>query len=195
MKHFNAGNVWGRIVEIKKEKTHKQDKPFLSIHIDCTGNKGRVHTYGRLWGQDRIDQFILAFKENPTQTFRLRGFFSQYISTSSIRLTNFSFFSWALAPTEEPRAAFILKGLVNNIETRDGEGILGMRLIREGQNGYPETKEEFEVYTFGPELLEGFKVDELWEIKGYLQQGEGEDEFGVAEGPVHPYILQASKKE
>ncbi len=193
VKHFNTGNVWGRVADVKEE-INANDKKFLSIHSNCSGTTGNVHAYGRLWGKERIEQFLTAHKKDPGAIYRFRGIYSQYLSASA-RLSNYSYFSWEVAPDQAPRAAFILKGEVISTDVRDGEGVLGLRLEREGLNGYKDSKEEFELWTFSEELVRSFNNGEVHEIKGFHQQGEGEDQFGSATGPVRPYILAAKKIE
>ena len=57
MKHFNAGNVWGRVAEIKDETSTKKT-PYLQILIEAPSEEyGNVKVYGRLWGKEKITAF------------------------------------------------------------------------------------------------------------------------------------------
>lgn len=146
-------------------------------------------------GDDSIDSFLKQYEKEPGAIYRFRGFFSQYMPQQGVshRFTNFRFFKWDIAPGQEPRAAFILKGEITGTATSGELGIISMKLVQPAQNGYPEKKEDFKLYVFEPGLLKGFEAGQFWELRGFLQQGEGEDEYGAAKGPVLPFVLDAKE--
>lgn len=180
MSDFNGGNVWGRVVSVKRERSKKKS-PYLAVLVDCSGPRGNVRVYGRLWGEDRIESFLSQFKADASALVRFRGFFGQYKKGDDV-LSNYTFFNWEPSAGQEPRAAFVLSGSVVDFDVF--EGLLRVRVIRPAKNGYPEVDEVFEVFAPGFECEAGQRV----EVKGCLQQGEGEDDFGVATGPVRPVV-------
>ena len=38
-KHFNTGNVWGRVTRAKEGVTRKKRTPYLEIEIDCASRE------------------------------------------------------------------------------------------------------------------------------------------------------------
>ena len=193
-KHFNAGNVWGKVLKAERKNT-PNGKLFLNLHIHCPGAQGNIHAYGRLWKEDLIDALEKAIQEDPLGIFRFRGVFSQYIQGNE--LPNYSFFDWQVVPKDTPlRAAFILVGealeLKYNAQQDCAE--LSMKVIREGQAGYSDSVEEFTLITREPDQeLTQICGGEIVEIKGFLQQGSGEDEFGGSGGKVRPIIKKFAK--
>jgi hypothetical protein len=190
-KPFNMGTVWGRIIETKDIQ---DDKRHLSLHIGCMGKSGNVHVYGTMWNDDKISSLLTQHKKDPNQMFRFRGFFSQYLPTNKTqRLTNFRFYQWDVAPGHEPRAAFIMRGEIVSTEEKGDKGVVNLLLLHPAQSGYKETKEDFELWVPEERLLGSLITGRFYEVKGLLQQGDGEDFYGQAKGDVRPYILSVEE--
>src|SRR5512139_2188767 len=112
MKHYNNGNVWGRVSAVKREHSQERRTPYLAITVECPNEMfGNLRTYGRLWGEDKINAFIDYHKSHPGQVYRFQGFFSQY-EKDGARYSNYTFFNWQSADVKEFRAAFVLVGEV-----------------------------------------------------------------------------------
>lgn len=185
-KHFNAGNVWGRLAEVEKKYSEGQGTPYAAITIEAPNEMyGNIKTYGRLWGRDKVDAFIDHHKKNPGAAYRFQGFFSQYEKDDTIR-SNFTFFSWTPIDTKEFRCTFVLVGEVEEI---DGDK-LGLYLLRPGMNDRKDTEEHLVVHALNRKDLQGIEVGETVEVKGVLRYREAEDYFGGApEGKVLPYFM------
>lgn len=185
-KHFNAGNVWGRVAEVEKKYSEGAGTPYAAITIEAPNEMyGNIKTYGRLWGRDKVDAFIDHHKKNPGAAYRFQGFFSQYEKDDTVR-SNFTFFSWQAIDTKEFRATFVLVGEVEEI---DGDRI-GLYLSRPGMNGREDTEEHLVAYALNRKDLQGIEVGETVEVKGVLRYREAEDYFGGApEGKVLPYFM------
>lgn len=192
MKHFNAGFVWGRIAKVKKQYSHS-GTPYLTIEIECQNELfGNIRTYGRLWGEEKIDAFMDYHKQHPGAAYRLQGFFSQYDKEEGTRYSNYTFFSWQPVEGKEFRATFVLTGEVTAAEkTPDNDGKLYLSLTREGSGDYKDINEDFEVYTLEPQKVDGLNHGDLVQVKGVLRYKEAEDYFGAASsGPVRPYVME-----
>jgi hypothetical protein len=191
MKHFNAGNVWGRIAKVEKKHT-TEGTPYLSVQVECPNSLyGNVKTYGRLYGESKVDAFFDYHKAHPGAAYRFRGFFSQYDKEEGKRYSNYTFFSWEVFDGGEFRAVFILTGEVTAVETKDGEGKLYMHLTREGTGTYQAMEEYFEVYTPNAQEIAGISAGNTVQVKGMLSYKEPEDYFGGSpQGPVKPYVKE-----
>lgn len=189
LKHFNQGTCWGKISKIKLEKSEKKT-PYLSLEIEC-GNEifGNIRTFGRLWGQDRIDALFDYYKKHPGAAYKLKGFFSQY-SKNDNRYSNFTFFSWQPFEGTEFRAAFVLKGLVTAIE---GDKIC-LHIEREGSGNYADIEEDFELHVLNQQDIAGINEGDVVQCKGAIRYHEGEDYFGGSpSGKILPYIMELKK--
>ena len=188
-KHFNLGNVWGRVGGTKAEES-TEGKPYLSIQVECPNDLfGNIKTYGRLWGKEKIDAFMDHYKKNPGTAYRFRGFFSQYDKEEGLRLSNYTFYSWDVFNGAEFRASFVLVGLVAAIEEKKEEGMICLSLSREGA-----AEEEFVVYTLTLQDLAGISEGDVIEVKGVLRYKEPEDFFGASShGTVKPYVMESRK--
>jgi hypothetical protein len=185
-KHFNQGNVWGRVAATKAGG-FGSGTPALSVHVDCSGAYGNIHAFGRIWGKEKIDVFSDFYRRNPDALLKFTGFMSQYFKGLK-NYTNFSFYKWDAATGQPPRAAFILSGDVVAKAVKDGAGVLTLKYAKPGSNGYRATAEDFELWVLDGGLYESFSVGQLIEVKGHMQQGAGEDEFGSATGEVRPIV-------
>jgi len=177
--HYCGGTVWGRVVEARMSKSGR-GTPYLVVLVDCSGTRGNVRAYGRIWGKNRIDSFLSHYKRTPNASYRFRGFFSQYEKDGQV-LSNYTFFDWAEAPGEEARAAFVLRGEVVDVDELCG--VVRIRVAIDGANGGRPQEETFSVWASD---FSRAVPGELVEAKGYLQQGDGADEFGDAIGPIRP---------
>jgi hypothetical protein len=184
-KHFNAGNVFGRVVDEIERKTSNGDKEFISFQVNVSGGKcGSARAYCRMWGAERFEPFLAALRKNPDVKVWLKGFFGQYWNERNEVFSNFTCFEWQERDSE-PRAAFILKGLVEVAhQVNSGQRLL-LTVKREGQQA-----EKFELWCQAEKLLDEPAADSLVEVKGYLRQETPEDEFGGSTGPVRAYVEQ-----
>lgn len=187
--HFNAGNVWGRIMKIDKGRT-KKGVPFAWLRIDCSGEHGSFYVFGRIFGADKVDPLVTHFQKNPAETVRFRGFMEQY--TKDVAYWNFTFFAWEPAPGKPHKAAFVLRGEVvaTGVETVEdrAEGCISLHLVRPGKNDYPDIEEDLDVFVSKADTMADVTAGQTWECKGYISQGGGEDEFGLAGGKIRPYV-------
>ncbi len=187
-KHFNAGNVFGKVTEVKEEESSTK-KPYLQISVDVSGEKsGRVTAYCRMWGKDRCNEFMNEWKRFPAEAFWFRGFLGQYESKSGDILSNFTVFNYERKPAEK-RAVFILKGVVSHQPsgTNDGGQRFLVDVTREGANQEEQT-ENFELWSPGEKLLDQVAEGDLVEAKGLVRQKDVDDFYGGAEGPVRAYV-------
>lgn len=192
MKHFNLGNCWGKIASVKLEKSEGKGTPYLSITLEVSNPMfGNIKTYGRLWGQVKIDAFMDYFKNHPGSAYRFQGFFSQYTKNVE-RYSNYTFFSWQPFIGTEFRTAFILRGSVTAIE---GDKIF-LHIEREGKGEYEDISEDFEVYALDMSHLSNVKAGDLIQVKGCIRYKESEDYFGGSpQGPVRPYCMEIKLAE
>lgn len=183
MKHYNGGNVWGRVAECKLQKS-ESGTPYLSIQVECPNETyGNVKTYGRLWGKDKTEAFLSYHKAHPGSAYRFRGFFSQY-SKNGATYSNYTFFEWQPIDGTEFRAAFVLTGeVVENLVDS-----LVLRVIRQGGEGYDDIQEEFSVHALNDQDFRGLKAEDTVQVKGTLRSKEGEDYFGSPSGEIRPYV-------
>lgn len=195
MKHFNMGNVWGKVAGFTEEISDN-DKPYLAIQIECPNELyGNIKTYGRLWGRDKVDAFLDYHKKNPGTVYKFQGFFSQYDKEEGRRYSNFTFYSWSPVSGKEFRAAFVLTGEVTAAEKINGEGKIYLHLIREGQGTYKDIEEDFEIYTLNAQEVDGIKQGDLIETAGMLRTREPEDFFGRPSSAIKPYIKEMTIKK
>jgi hypothetical protein len=187
MKHFNKGNAWGKIVELRPAR----DERSLTVHLDCTGPQGSVHVWGRIFNPEVAAKLLEFHKRCPSPTFRFTGFCSQYYNGAN-DLFNFAFYKWDSATGETNRAAFILKGDLISKRSYSDHGVVKMAVKREDPKKQKKYTEEFDLVCLDGAIFDSIpeKEGSLIEVKGYLQQGFGEDEFGDSSGPVRPVIKQ-----
>ncbi|MCP4747280.1 MAG: hypothetical protein GY874_14240 [Desulfobacteraceae bacterium] len=176
MAHFNAANVWGRVSGYWHKKS-RTGKPYLRLELNCYGTYGTVKIYGQLWGEANITALGEAIKKSPGAIIRCRGFFSQHYQGKEH--PNFVFYEWRFGShKDEPRAAFVLRGdcVLAGFDEALGNHVIELTV----------KDENFRLIADATQLV---KIDQgaLIETKGYLRQGSGEDEFGVAAGPVRPW--------
>jgi hypothetical protein len=187
-KHFNAGNVFGKVTEVKEEKSDK-GKPYLQISVDTSGDKsGRVTAYCRMWGEQRINEFMNEWKRFPTEAYWFRGFLGQYTSKSGDILSNFTVFNFERKPAEK-RAVFVLKGIVSHqpSATVDGGQRFLMEVTRDDGQGNDNT-ESYELWSPGEKLLDPVSHGDLVEVKGLIRQKDVDGFYGGSEGPVRAYV-------
>ena len=185
-KHFNSGNVFGRVLEVEK-KVSEGKKNFLSLKVNVSGSRsGSVHAYCRIWGEEACIDFLALHKTHPNTAFYMRGFYGQYKNERNDWLSNFTIFAFEARDTVDPRAVFILRGVVDVASgTTDG----GQRLVLKVKR--PENPEEiFELWCAGELLLEEVSQGQFVEVKGYVRQADTEDEFGGSSGPIRAYVHQ-----
>jgi hypothetical protein len=183
-KHFNSGNIFGKVLEYEK-KTSAGDKDFISLKVNVSGARsGSVHAYCRIWGAEACTAFLLEHRTNPNTAFYLKGFYGQYRNERNEWLSNFTIFHWEARDQVEPRAVFILRGVVDiAAPTTDG----GQRLILKVQRT-DNPEEVFELWCAGEQLLDEVHSGDFLEVKGYVRQAETEDEFGGSSGPIRAYV-------
>jgi hypothetical protein len=191
-KHFNRGNVWGRVVKATLEEKGR----FLQLKIDCSSPKyGKVATYGRIWGKSRIKPLQDYLKKNAGALIRFTGFFQQY-EKDGRHYSNYTFYEWSPAPDKEPRAAFILVGdLKYEGLDEKGDTRLLVELLREGIEDRMPVEESFELYAMSETLLEGILEGDTIETKGIIRPKAAEDEYGGSGGEIRAYVMEISKRE
>jgi hypothetical protein len=187
-KHFNAGNVFGKVIEVKEDSSVK-DKPYLQIKVDVSGSKtGRVTAYVKMWGEDRILEFLDHYKRTKgTSAYWFKGFLDQFKTEKNEFLSSFTVYHWE--PKEaEKRAVFILKGSVDVAHGFKGGQRILLKVMREGKAGYAPSEETIEVFAPEDKLLDDVTAGQLIEVKGLLRQENVDDFYGGSEGPIHAYI-------
>lgn len=183
-KHFNSGHVFGRVMETPKQETSTGGKEYISFKVSVSGPRsGQVTIYCRLWDADRIVPFLAQYRKNPATPFYLKGFYGQYKNNSNAFLSNFTIFQWEERDKVDPRATFIMRGVVDSVTGMNGGQRILFKVKREGQS-----EELFELITPGEMLLETVEKDQFLEVKGYVRQQEMEDEYGGSSGPIHAYV-------
>jgi len=184
-KHFNMGNVFGRIVLDSIERKNSPNSEFVNFQINVSGRHcGSVKAFCRMWKPEAIDAFWAHVRARPHDPLYLKGFFGQYWDPQNTVFTTFTIHKWEVRESD-PRAAFILKGVVDVISAvKSGQRML-LNYSREGQ----ET-ERLEFWLQDEKLLDTPAAGDLVEVKGYLRQEQPEDDFGGSTGPVRAYVEQ-----
>jgi len=185
-KHFNSGCVFGRVMEEPKKESSAGGKPYITFKVSCSGPKsGQVTAYCRLWDEERTVPFLAQYRKNPAAVFFLKGFYGQYQTEKNEFLSNFTIYQWEERDKVDPRAAFIMRGVVDQAQPlTDGSQRLLFNVQREGQQ-----KELFELFSPGENLkLARVEPGQFIEVKGYVRQQVLEDDFGGSSGPIHAYI-------
>lgn len=184
-KHFNSGYVFGHVMEEPKKDNSTGGKEYISFKVSVSGPKsGQVTIYCRLWEAERIVPFLANYRKNPAAVYSLKGYFGQYQNDKNEFLSNFTIYQWEARDKVDPRAVFILRGLVDVVTgmTDGGQRIL-FKVKREGQS-----EELFELITPGELLLDTVAAGQFVEVKGYVRQQETEGEFGGASGPIRAFV-------
>jgi hypothetical protein len=186
-KHFNSGCVFGRIMEEPKKEVSKGNEDYISFKVSCSGPKsGQITAYCRLWTAERTVPFLSQYRKNPAAVFFLKGFYGQFKTEKNEFMSNFTVFQWEERDKVDPRAVFILRGVVDQAQPlTDGSQRLLFTVHRDGQ---PE--ELFELFSPAELLLDRAEAGQFLEVKGYVRQQNTEDEFGGASGPIRAYIQE-----
>jgi hypothetical protein len=196
-KHFNAGNVWGKILKAEEKKTRDKKTPFLELEIDCGSSQyGNVRAYGRLWGKEKITALVTHHGQHKGASYRLKGFYNQY-SDNEVRYSGYSFYDFeAVAPDTHPvpRASFILVGQVMKKEMIDGEGIVTLIVSRPQKD--QKIDEELTLYFFDLDPFFEIESEDIIEVRGLLRKREAEDIYGGSTNDkFRPYIMQTTKRK
>lgn len=186
-KHFNSGCVFGRVAEEPKKESSKDGKEYISFKMNVSGPKcGSVSAYCRLWTPERIVPFLQMYRESPRLPFFLKGFYGQFKDEKNNFLSSFTVFDFDQRDKVEPRAVFILRGIVDQAQNMTtGDQRLMFHVKREGQQ-----EELFELICPGEELLDSVEAGQTLEVKGYVRSETTEDEFGGSSGPIRAYVHQ-----
>lgn len=189
-KHFNAGNVFGKVTEVKEESSENH-KPYLQIKVDVSGPRtGRVTAYVKMWGEQRTREFMDHFKRTNGQAlYWFKGFLGQFKTEKNDFLSNFTAYQWEPRDAEK-RAVFILKGTVDVAHGFKGGQRILLKVEREGGEGYASSIETIEVHAPEEKLLDEVSPGQLIEVKGLLRQENIDDFYGGSEGPIKAYIDQ-----
>ncbi len=171
----------------------KTGKPYILLHVDCSGEHGQVNAFGQINGENPVAAIKAFVMDHPNHPIRLRGYFSMFWKDTQTRLYNFTWYQWEPLNTMERKAAFILRGAVTAMKGMDGMGRISLKLTRPGKDGQKDIVEDFDVYALDPGMFGAVKEGDTCEVKGYLQQIE--DEFGSASGPALPMIKAFMKVE
>jgi hypothetical protein len=184
-KHYSAGNVFGRIVDEVKKEESREGKLYISFTVNISGRRcGSARAFCRMWGEERYEPFLRYLERCPAAAFWFKGFFSQYWDPKNNVFSNFTIFQWE-ARESDPRAAFILKGLVDQAQkVKTGQRIL-LDVERQGQ-----PKERFEIWNPRELLLDEVAPGQFVEVKGYIRQETPEDDFGGSTGLIRAYAHQ-----
>jgi len=196
--HFNFGNVWGTVIKAKEGETKKRKTPFLDLEIDCASPEyGRVKAYGRLWGKEKIADFLEAYKGHEKDMFRFKGFYGQYEERD---LTYSSYFFHTFEPpgktasNKGPRAAFILVGDLVSKELVEGEGRIVLEVVRPA--GESESEEKLTLWLFDLDPYYEIEPGDLVEMRGHLRKREAEDFYGGStDDPIRPYVMTVKKRK
>jgi hypothetical protein len=196
-KHFNAGNVWGKIVKVEEKRTRDKKTPFLELEIDCTSHQyGNVRAYGRLWGKEKIEAFVAHHGKHKDALCRFRGFYNQY-TDNEVLYSGYSFYDFEIVASDVhpiPRASFILVGQVLKKEMIDGEGIVTLNVSRPQKD--ERVDEELKLYFFDLDPLFEIDDEDIIEVRGLLRKREAEDLYGGSTNDrFRPYIMQTSKRK
>lgn len=196
-KHFNAGNVWGRIVKAEEKKTRDKKTPFLELEIDCASFQyGHVKAFGRLWGKEKIAALVKDHAGHKDAVYRLKGFYNQY-TDNDIRYSGYSFYDYeVMAADVRPvlMASFILVGQVLNKEMIDGEGIVTLNVSRPQKDAMVD--EELTLYLFDLDPFFEIEDEDIIEVRGLLRKREAEDLYGGStQDKFKPYIMQTTKRK
>jgi hypothetical protein len=191
-KHFNAGNVWGRILKAEEKKSRDRKTPFLELEIDCASSQyGKIRAYGRLWGREKIAALTAHHGKHKGAHYRFKGFYNQY-TDNGVRYSSYSFYDFEVTVDDgppAPRASFILVGHVLGKEMIDGEGIVTINVRRPQKDEMVD--EELTLYFF--DLDPFFEVDDedVIEVRGLLRKREAEDIYGGSTNDrFRPYVMQ-----
>lgn len=181
-KHFNKGVVYGRVAEVKEEKTREKEKFYISFQVIINSPRsGSLRAFCRMYG-DRAEEFLKYYKKNPRAPYRLQGIFSQYKKDEDF-LSNFTIHEWEERAGED-RAFFVLRAEVKSVTSTRGHG---QRIIMEYQPLRGE-KEELELLAPGESMLEEAQEGQFLEVKGLLRQETLDDFYETGEGPVRAYL-------
>lgn len=194
IKHFNKGVVFGRLSDLVI-KTSENNKKYMQLHLECPNDlHGDTRVYGRLWGDDRVEQLLGALKKDGKLMkgtgLRLEGFFSQYDGEDGQRLNNFTFFKWKPFTGAEYRAAFILTGQIEDAyETEEGEGAIHLHIVRKGANEQ-DVEEDFLVFTEDKDDILELQQGQIVHLKGLISEKGEEDYFGSTSGIFKAYVKE-----
>jgi hypothetical protein len=196
-KHFNAGNVWGKIIKAEEKKTRDKHTPFLELEIDCGSSQyGNVRAYGRLWGKEKIAALVALRGQYKDAFYRFKGFYNQY-TDNEVRYSGYSFYNFeAMAPDSHPvsRASFILVGQVFKKEMIDGEGIVIMNVSRPQKD--ERIDEELTLYLFDLDPFFEIESEDIIEVRGLLRKREAEDLYGGSTNDkFRPYIMETRSRK
>jgi hypothetical protein len=202
IKHFNTAHIAGRIQGVPETKRGHEGKgaEYLRILVNCASREnGNVIAYGQMRNRAKWEALLAHMKDNPGAFYHLQAFYNQFpedrTNEGSRRLSSFFFWDWYQDEEEgkDPRAVFILKGVISGIE---GEKV-SMELARENnrsKKGEPIV-ELFDLFSLAPHFLNGITEGETVEVVGELMSRGGGDRFGrtVSNAPVLPYIRESVK--
>ncbi len=202
IKHFNTAHVIGRIQGVPETKRDHEGKgaEYLRINVNCASREnGNVLAFGQMRNRVKWEALLDHVKQNPGAFYHLQAFYNQFpedrTNEGSRRLSSFFFWDWF--PDEEegrdPRAVFILKGIITGIE---GEKV-SMELERENNKDGKEKQitELFDLFALAPHFLNGITEGDAVEVVGELMSKGGADRFGrqASGSPILPYIRESVK--
>ncbi len=182
-KHFNMGNVFGRVVIDSIERKKSSNSEYINFQVNVSGRRsGSVRAFCRMWKAERFEPLLKHLEARPLDPFYFKGFFGQFWDEKNTVYSNFTVYHFDQRDSD-PRAAFILKGEVDVISAVK----LGQRMLlnvqREGQEN-----ERLELWLQDEKLLDIPQAEQLVEVKGYLRQEHPEDDFGGSSGPVRAFV-------
>ena len=196
-KHFNNGNVWGKIIKAEEKKTRDKGTPFLELEIDCGSSQyGNVRAFGRLWGDEKINTVVTHHRQYKGALYRFKGFINQY-SDNDVRYNGYSFYDVeTVLPNviHVPRASFILVGQVVKKEMIEGEGTVTLSIVRPQKDRTVE--DELVLYFFDLDPFFEIESEDIIEVRGLLRKREAEDLYGGSTSDkFKPYIMTTTKRK
>ncbi|HAR45061.1 MAG TPA: hypothetical protein DCS05_02505 [Nitrospiraceae bacterium] len=203
IKHYNTAHVIGRVQgvpETKRDNEGKGPNEYLRININCASREnGNVIAFGQMRNRVKWEALLDHIQKNPGAFYHLQAFYNQFPedrgNEGSRRLSSFFFWDWCEDKEKgaDPRAVFILKGVLTGIE---GEKV-SLELNREkntDKHGNPIV-ELFDLFALAPHFLNGVTEGDTVEVVGELMSKGGGDRFGrtVSNAPILPYIRESVK--
>jgi len=202
IKHYNTAHVIGRIQGVPETKKDHEGTgvEYLRVLVNCASREnGNVTAYGQMRNRAKWEALLEHIKQNPGAFYHLNAFYNQFPEDrgdeKSKRLSSFFFWDWYPDQEEgrDPRAVFILKGIMTGI---DGDNVR-MELTRENNKDRKDNQivELFDLVALDQRYLNGVTEGDLVEVVGEMMSKGGGDRFGrtVSNAPVLPYIREAVK--
>jgi hypothetical protein len=202
IKHYNTAHVIGRLqgVPVTNRDHEGKGNEYLKLVVNCASREnGNVLAFGQMKNRVKWEALLEHVKQNPGAFYHLLAFYNQFpedrADAGSRRLSSFFFWDWYTDEEEgrDPRAVFILKGIITGIY---GEKV-SMELTRDRNKDKKgeQVVELFDLFALAPHFVNGVIEGEPYEVVGELMSKGGGDRYGRAatNSPVLPYIRESVK--